>query len=268
MRLEHDLGRKYYEGGASPSNLGGYVSKSMLFDFAKSPWGWKNSKAKESTPAMALGSLVHCLALTPKKWQEDYAISEFDSYRTKAAQEWRDDMIAKGITPITNEQYEQASIIADSVMGDDDLQPYLVAGYDTEVAMYSESDAINVRGMVDIAPKSGDCLIDLKTISSITSEANLVNVVLNRGYHWQAAMYLDLWNAITGENRYRFILAFVESSAPYETAIVDISEFIELGRDGYTKAISLWKKCVSEDTWTKTISGNTKLKLPHWAIKQ
>ena len=267
MRLEHDLGRKYYEGGATPSNLGGYVSKSMLFEFAQSPWTWKHSKAKETTAAMALGSLVHCIALTPKNVMGDYAISEFDSYRTKAAQEWRDDTLAKGITPITNEQYEQALMIADSVMSDDELQPYLVAGYETEIAMYSESDEINVRGMVDIAPKSSDCLIDLKTINSITSEANLINVILNKGYHWQAAMYLDLWNAITGENRYRFILPFVESSAPHETAIVDISEFIELGRDGYTKAISLWKKCVSEDTWTKTIPANTKLKLPHWITK-
>ena len=95
-QLVYNLGRKYYEGGASPSNLGGYVSKSMLWDFDQSPWKWFHSGPKETTPAMEFGSLVHCLALTPTEYAETYAVSEYDSFRTKAAQEWRDSMVAQG----------------------------------------------------------------------------------------------------------------------------------------------------------------------------
>ena len=266
--LVYNLGRKYYEGGASPSNLGGYVSKSMLWDFDQSPWKWFHSGPKETTPAMEFGSLVHCLALTPTEYAETYAVSEYDSFRTKAAQEWRDSMVAQGKVCITQAQLNTASECAEAILNDQDLQPVLVNGYKAEVAVYSQIGETKVRGMIDIIPSEGDCLIDLKTTSSFGDVSDLAGFVVRGGYHWQAALYLDLFNAATGQNRTNFVLAFVDKSAPYESAIVNLSgDFIEQGRIGYMNAIAKYQKCVSEKMFPKAVEGIQELSFPKWAIK-
>ena len=267
-QLVYNLGRKYYEGGASPSNLGGYVSKSMLWEFDQSPWKWFHSGPKETTPAMEFGSLVHCLALTPTEYAETYAVSEYDSFRTKAAQEWRDSMVAQGKICITQSQLNAASECAESILNDLDLQPLFVTGYKTEVAVYSQIGETKVRGMIDLVPQAGDDLVDIKTTSSIGKADDLASLVVRRGYHWQAALYLDLFNAATGLERTNFVLAFVETSAPYETAIVNLSgDFVEQGRIGYMNAIAKYQKCVSEKMFPKAVEGIQELSYPKWAIK-
>ena len=266
--LVYNLGRKYYEGGASPSDLGGYVSRSMLWDFSQSPWKWFHGKPKESTPAMEFGSLVHCLAFTPNEYAETYAVSKYDSFRTKAAQKWRDSMTAQGKVCITQAQLNAANECAESVLNDPDLQPFLVNGYKTEVAAYSHIGATKVRGMIDLVPSKGDCLIDLKTTSSFGNAEDLAKLVVRRGYHWQAALYLDLFNAATGQNRTNFVLAFVETSAPYEVAIVKLTDdFIDQGRAGYMNAIAKYQQCVADNKFPKAVEGIQELSFPKWAIK-
>jgi len=122
--------------------------------------------------------------------------------------------------------------------------------------------------MIDLVPQAGDDLVDIKTTSSIGKADDLASLVVRRGYHFQAALYLDLFNAATGLERTNFVLAFVETSAPYETAIVNLSgDFIEQGRIEYMNAIAKYQKCVSEKFFPKAVEGIQELSFPKWAIK-
>ena len=262
MRLQKNIaGREYHADTASPTNLEGPVSKSMLWRFSESAFKWRYGKPPVSTAAMDLGSLVHSLCFTPDSVTEDYAVSEFDSFRTKAAQEWRDAQVGK--TVITQETMSKAQDIADVVMNDQEL--FSLGEKDYEVAVYASIGATPVKGMVDIAPRHGNVLADLKTTSTIGSLDALTRLVVNRGYHWQAALYLDLWNAVTGENRDQFWFLFVETDAPHETAWVSLPpKLIDLGREGYMNAIAKFQNCLAKDVWPRTIEGVQEIPVPKW----
>ncbi len=262
MRIQKNIaGKEYHADTCSPQNLEGPVSKSMLWKFSESAFKWRHSKAEKPSAAMELGSLVHALCFTPDAVADEFAVSEFDSFRTKAAQEWRDAQVGK--TVITQETMSKAQDIADVVMNDPHL--FSLGEKDYEVALYASIGATPVKGMVDIAPRHGNVLADLKTTSSIGSLDALTRLVVNRGYHWQAALYLDLWNAVTGENREQFWFLFVETDAPHETAWVSLDPgLIDIGRVGYMNAIAKWQNCLANDIWTRTIEGVQEITTPKW----
>jgi hypothetical protein len=94
-------------------------------------------------------------------------------------------------------------------------------------------------------------------------------MVINRGYHWQAAMYLDLWNLASGDNRNEFIIVFMAVDRPFEMATVLLDEdFIRLGREGYMQALAKWNQCVQTKTFPPAIDGLQTISPPKWALKQ
>jgi hypothetical protein len=108
--------------------------------------------------------------------------------------------------------------------------------------------------------------VDLKTTSSIGDINNLQRTIINRGYHWQAALYLDLWNTTTGEDKDEFEFIFVETTHPYEWAEVKLSgKLIDVGRNAYMKALKLWVKCVDNNHFPRSIEGIQVIDCPFWA---
>jgi len=97
----------------------------------------------------------------------------------------------------------------------------------------------------------------------------LTSLVINRGYHWQAALYIDLWNLASGENRNEFIIVFMAVDRPFEMATVLLDEdFIKLGREGYMQALAKWNQCVQTKHFPPAIDGLQTISPPKWAIKQ
>ena len=263
QKIQDMKSRDYHAATASPTNLGGAVSKSMLWAFNQSPFKWRFGKRSTPSPAMQLGSLVHLLCFQKDEFDETYAVSPFDSFRTKESKEWREDMESQGKVVITEDTHTHAAEIADCIMNTDLL--FHLGECEYEVAVRSDFHGIPVQGMIDMAPKHGQILADLKTTSSITDVASLQRIILNRGYHWQAAMYLDLWNGVTGESRDQFQFLFIEVENPYEYAWVEISpNLLAKGREEYMNALMRWIDCSSKNKWPKSIEGMQTIDLPAW----
>jgi hypothetical protein len=255
---------QYHASKATPLNLKGAVSKSLLWDFYQSPFKWRHSHPKPVSPAMTLGSLVHALCFTPEALETEYAVSPYDSFRTNEAKTWKADMELAGRKVITQDQHEEASAIADCVMNTDLL--FRFGERDYEVQVEAEMLGVTVKGMIDIAPKHTRSLADLKTTSSIGDINNLQRTIINRGYHWQAALYLDLWNTTTGEDKDEFEFIFVETAHPYEWAEVKLSgKLIDVGRNAYMNALKLWVKCVENNHFPRSIEGIQVIDCPFWA---
>ena len=261
-QIEHNLGKAYYLRSANPQKLDAPVSKSLLWDFDESPYKWRHSTGKEVTKAMDLGTLIHSAILEPETAITDIAsLSPYTDFRTKAAQEWRDDQRAMGKMIATDEDIRTASG-CEQVFSEDYAQRF-AGGYKTEVAVFAEIGATQIKGMIDLVPDNLDLLIDLKTTARIGSLRNITNTIIDRGYHWQAALYLDLWNAATGEKRTRFVICFIEVTEPYESAWVEVSPaLIELGRAGYMNALAKWQSCVAIDVWPRQHEGITLIEKP------
>lgn len=263
QKIQNMKSRDYHAATASPTNLGGAVSKSMLWAFNQSPFKWRFGKKSAPSPAMQLGSLVHLLCFQKNDFEETYAISPFDSFRTKESKEWREDMENQGKVVITEDTYAHASDMADCIMNTDLL--FHLGECDYETAVFVDYHGTKVKCMIDMAPKHGQILADLKTTSSITDVAGLQRAILQRGYHVQAAMYLDLWNAATGESRDQFQFLFIETESPYEHAWVEISpNLLAKGREEYMNALMRWIDCSSKNKWPKSIEGLQTIDLPAW----
>lgn len=263
--LKYNLGKAYYADGATPQNLAGAVSKSMLWRFNESPYKWRFGSPAKPSAAMDFGSLVHDLTLSASLVNDLYAVNtEFDDFRTKAAREWRDEQAANGKTVVTKKDMDIAMEISDLI--EFELTGAFV-DMSYEVAAYGAIGNTTVKGMIDIIPKESNMIVDLKTIDSIKSERNLNNVIWERGYHWQAALYLDLYTAATGENREQFQFIFIETSRPFEVVWVDMpKDLIDLGRAGYMNAIAKWQKCLATNVWPGTIpAGRITASTPKWA---
>jgi len=260
--IKYAMGAEYYRDSATPNNPLGWVSKSILWDCFKrrSPYKWKHGKKEKMSDPMIFGILCHAVAFQPSRVHEEFAISEWENFRTKAAQEWRDEQLAAGKIVVTQDQAQRASEMDDIIAGEI-ATTYGECQY--EVAIYSDV-AHKVKGQIDVVPK-GDVLVDLKTTAAIPERDAIPGMILQRGYHWQAAMYLDLYNAATGENRDKFDLLFIETEAPHETAWVRLSEkMIAAGREEYKVALDRWQSCVSSNCWPKRIDQRYVADLPAW----
>lgn len=263
--IKKNLGRAYYADGVTPTNTGGWLSKSMLYQFMKSPHKWMHGGgAIQPTDAMKLGTLVHAIALTPSTWEDDYAVCPYNDFRTKESKEWRDTAESSGKEVVKQAQVDQAQEIAASVM--DSAHLFSLGTFDTEVAVYGEIAGCRVKGMVDIAPHNGTALADIKTCSSIGTERDLTNKIIGLAYHMQAALYSDLWAMATGRDIERFKFLFVETEAPYETAMVTLDgEWLKRGRDLYMNALSKWVECMALKMFPPQYPNEILLDFPSWA---
>jgi len=266
MKIEQGLGKTYYERTATPSDpKAGPVSKSLLWEFTvvKSPFKWRHGKPKEVSKAMELGTLIHAATLEPGTFNDVVIVSSYPDFRTKEAREWKVDQIELGKIITTEDEIEKIKDIATVVI--DDYHLKFQASYKTEMAVFGKIGETEIKGSIDLVPDGLDCLVDLKTTASIDGEEALQRVIVNKGYHWQAALYLDLWNAASGEKRTRFVFCFVEVEAPHETAWVELSEnLLELGRAGYMNALAKWQKCVATNHWPKRIEKIALIEAPKY----
>jgi len=155
----------------------------------------------------------------------------------------------------------------------------MIQGARTQVAMRFDFPdqlhgvkGINVpaKGLIDVVPsltgKWGSHLVDLKTTAKLDDLDQIEKTIFNFGYHGQAALYLDMWNALTGQDREGFVFIFQLSVAPYEVAVVELDpSAIVAGREWYLKAITKWAETVSSGKWSSPWDGIKWAKLPKWS---
>jgi len=249
------------------------LSKSLLWDFAKNPKRWLEAPYKESTPVMIFGSMVDCMLLTPSRFDFDFVVSPFDSFRTKEAKEWKDNQRGN---IVTNDNINEAKKAVGKLKNHHHVKEMMEGDAKTQVSVMSEfagsSDTIRVKGLIDLVPDVeldwGNHLIDLKTIGKMDSLRQIENQIYDFGYHMQAAIYLDLFNAHSGlEPRDSFTFIFSLSAPPYEVAIVELeTEAIEAGRTKYIEAIQLWNKCATSGNYPSPFDGILTTGLPKWAV--
>ena len=107
--------------------------------------------------------------------------------------------------------------------------------------------------LIDLKPAVdspwGKSLCDLKTCTSAATRA-WTRTVFDHSLHVQAALYLDVWTADTGEDRVDFLHIVQESFAPYETCRRMLSaEYIEIGRMKYLEALKQYCQCLKTGIW-------------------
>jgi hypothetical protein len=232
------------------------LSKSFLFDFARSPWAWKRDHdkgiKKEVTPAMEWGSAVDCLATTPQLYASTVQFVDAANWQSNAAKAERQRIRAEGKVPMLEKDRprirEAADILAAHLErhGLDTAKTQACATVNVAV----DGRPYTIKCLADFWMPDRPALADLKTTNSIEA-ADLARTIRGFGYHWQAALYLDAFRANHPEEiPEEFDLHFQEATEPFLTRVWRLTEKdIAAGRREYMQAIRLWDRCITLDEW-------------------
>jgi hypothetical protein len=254
-----------YNGPYCESNA---IGHSDLRKIASCPSKWfkiKDEKQKASKD-MIWGSLVDSLLFGDigmerfviKPGTYTNAKGEIKPWTRQAifCADWEDSHIGKEL--ITSE-FKDSAIESKNLIRADARCAELLKGARFQCwleGVYLDTDTgleITVRGLVDIVParhgEYGCYLADLKTTGD-ASMGKWKRTLEDRWYHVQAAIYLDMWNKATGEDRTEFAHIIQENEYPYEIAHRSVpDEWLRQGRACYKAALQTYARCKASGKW-------------------
>ena len=114
----------------------------------------------------------------------------------------------------------------------------------------------------------GSTLVDVKTCGDIGS---FEKSIANYHYHIQAAFYMDVFELSTGSKLTGFLFVAVEKQAPFDCAIIQLSqEYLEIGRKQYKRALREMKQCQESGVFPGVMGDKEVLTMaaPYWLWKQ
>ena len=246
------------------------VSNSMLKEFSKCPRKWRvGGEPERDSDACRWGELLDARVLSPKQFGSRFSIipAQYQDAKTgemkdwtfaaNVCKEWRKDHT--GTIHVKTDEMDGADDAIGRLQNDEGIAA-LLACSQTQVHVAAEYRdratglTVPVKGLIDLAPSKDSeffrtHLADLKTARD-GSPSKWKREVFSYGYHIQAAFYLDMFNAATGEARDGFYHVVSENIPPYEPAQYLLSlEFIEVGRRFYRAALAFYCQCLNRDEW-------------------
>jgi hypothetical protein len=191
-----------------------YLSYSALKQFAKSPNHYLMYVGREfvETPAMVLGSALHCAVLEPDEYCKRYTIAPKFDRRTKAGKEQAEawELATDGVTGITAEQDQAVAAMTHAIVSHR-VAADLLEQTRREVPVEGNIEGVQFKGIVDAL---GDrYAVDIKTTTDASPEG-FRRQASQLDYHLQAAIYTQL----TGK---AFKWIAVESAPPYNVAVYE-----------------------------------------------
>lgn len=224
--------------------------------------------SEDSSDAMEIGAMAHCALLEPGRFRDEYArLSDCDR-RTKAGlAEW-DAVLADGRTPVHADDYDAAVAIVTGIRRNRTASKILSCPGLREASMVWRDSETGVlcKGRIDLyAP--GVVIGDVKTTRN-AARREFSRTIAQRGYHRQAAMYIDGYATLAGETL-DLTLVVAENEAPYCCAVYHLDEqAIELGRREYRDVLGRFKAAHASGTLYDGYGHEmTAVGVPDWAVR-
>jgi hypothetical protein len=225
---------------------------------------WRERHPRKDTQALSLGRMVHMAVLEPERFEECCVRrpSEFDSWRTKASKEWRQEQLDAGREVMTDEDAETIERVREAIVWHADAMR-LLQGTRREEALTWTVDGVECKGRVDAIAASR--IVDLKTTRDL-------GLFVRKGaaellYHGQLAWYLDgaIAAGACSPDAGAFVVA-VETSEPYDCAAFRLGEeSLDAGHDLWRSLIDQWITCRDTGLWLGKFPSLTFLDMPRWA---
>jgi hypothetical protein len=247
--------------------IGYSISSSDLREFILCPAKYK-AGGEEDTESNSLlfGSLLDCLLLTPKQFPSRFAIqpetytddkgtSKPFTKQSNTCKKWISDQGNKTI--ITVDKLAEVNEAIAKINEDETIASFIKQS-NAQVfisATWKDEDTgieVPIKALIDLLPREdsefSSCVADLKSTRD-ASPISFNRSVFTFGYHIQAALYLDMINAVD-ESRDTFCFIVQENKSPFQPGkrILHV-DFLEMGRNEYQKALSNYCKCLKSGFW-------------------
>lgn len=218
---------------------------------------------EEETKATAFGGMFHKLALEPKTFSQEYAVTDLN-LTTKAGKDWKA-ALPGGIAVVKEGDYEAALLMADAVREHPQAK-HLFRKYTAETPIFWINDGVECKAKPDIVAciDGMNFCADLKTTESVNPEA-IRRTIARYNYHRQAAWYLEGLHA-TGTPCEAFLFIFIEKTYPYLVTMCQLDqEALGRGREDCARAMDILKECQSTGIYPCYTRDILTLSLPAWA---
>jgi hypothetical protein len=221
----------------------------------------------EPSAAMTLGSLVDCMLFAPDELPKRFFVMPEIDRRTKDGKKiWEELQAVEGNKRfVSTKDFLTAEEMVSSIRAHPTASAMLKGNrYQIPMQWEDPDTGVTCKALADsLLPHV--TLTDLKT-AMCADWREFSRSAANLAYHMQAAMYVDGFEACTGESLpYTFIV--VENSAPHAVAVYRLDETaIRAGRQRYKSALALYKTCVQTGVWSGYATELQTLDLPRWAL--
>jgi hypothetical protein len=242
------------------------VAKTVVM---RSPAHGKSEHEKPPTKAMDRGDIVHHLVLGKGK---DFEILQYDSYRTNAAKDARDKARAAGKTPILEEAFAEACVIAERIrvqLADRGIDLDGESELSIEWHEQTEYGFLLCKGRFDHVWLEQGVILDLKVTENAAQSA-VERTAENLGYAIQSAAYTRALTALDPDRyagKVDFLFAFGEAEDPYAMNLCrPDGTFREIGERRWLRAVQTWARCTAENHFPAYGTGINPLSAPGWAL--
>ena len=251
-----------------------YLSKSVIWELKLASLNrWKNNpKIFTGSTASDWGNVVDVLVTTPNQVNDLVAVSPFDSFRTNESKDWKTEQIEAGKTVVSKYIFEQAQIAADRLkthhIAGDLIKNSLKQVVLLNKVKLSNENTINLKGLLDLAPKNRKYLVDIKTTNTLTPQA-LSKKTAELGYHAQAGLYLKLWNlCFPNDQRDRFLFIWQCSEPPYEVCVSELpTADIHAGQEWIAFQLERLANATKTNNWPDVFLDQVAvIGRPEWAV--
>jgi len=222
-----------------------------------------------STPALVVGSAVHCAVLEPFQFTRLYVKGVEGDGRTKAVKDARAALEADhpGATVLSHADYEMVCGVRDAVAAHPKASR-LLEGRPEHTALWTDPETgVQCRGRFDLLSDRVPAVVDLKTCMDASPDA-FARSCYQYGYYLQGAMYLQGAQEI-GYTAKHFIIVAVEKRPPHVVAVYELEPAdLGLGADEVRSLLRTWKRCQDSGVWPGYSDRVERLALPTYAARQ
>ncbi|MFE4857296.1 PD-(D/E)XK nuclease-like domain-containing protein [Streptomyces sp. NPDC056670] len=220
-----------------------------------------------------LGNAAHLLVLGEGPELE---VVDYPDWRKKDAQDQRDAAYAEGKVPLLAKDHDMVQAMADAIRQHPIAGSLFTPGTGiAERSIYWTEPATGVRCRVrpDWLPTRTDgrlIVVDYKTCRAADADA-LQKSVYERGYHQQAAFYVDGVKAagLAGDFEPAFLFVFQTKTAPHLVHLVELDlPALAIGGARNRRALETYAECERTGIWPGFNDRITYLPLPAWAEKR
>lgn len=235
---------------------------------SRSPAHARAGYRKKPTTSMEAGDIVHKLLLGKGK---EFVVINSDSFRTKVAQQQRDDAREKGLVPVLVDEFEAHNIAAEKIriqLADRGVNLDGVSEQPFTWTEETEYGPVLCKGMLDHVWLDVGIALDLKTTADASPIA-VERIAANMGYDVQWAAYTrglaQLLPQFAGKHALAF--AFCELENPHAVNFTEPDgNFQQLGTRRWLRAVTTWAKCIRDNHWPAYGTGTNPLTAPGWAL--
>ena len=206
------------------------MNATALKQLAKNPMQYQHHLAHptKKTPAMTMGSAIHCLTFEPDEFFERYAVWEGPgNRRTKAYKEWA--AANEGRDILTEDEHARALAVAEAATRHPLLQQLLGhPGTKVERAIVWQGLFGPCKAKLDLlhySDEHGLIIVDLKTTSSELDEHSITHTIGRYRVHLQLYHYLQAaWAmyAPMGRNQVQLIALYARTAAPHDVVACEL----------------------------------------------